>query len=116
MKSKAVAVLTMVTAGYISPTTVLASTESSDHPDNAGDASSQLAQSDDFDEDDTPGGAMGDHSREGGAAGDAPFDENPLTGNPDKPGRLGLGTLTGGNPGELLCDLGDIDPGDDVEC
>ena len=74
MKSKtaltiltAIAVLTMVTSGYMSPITVLASSESSEHPDNAGDASSQLAQSDSFDDEDTPGGAMGDHSREGGA-------------------------------------------------
>ena len=55
MKSKtaltiltAIAVLTMVTSGYMSPITVLASSESSEHPDNAGDASSQLAQSDDL--------------------------------------------------------------------
>jgi hypothetical protein len=125
MKSKnipailtAIAVLTMMTA-YINPTTVLASSDSSDHPDNAGDASSQLARSDDFDDEETPGGAMGDHSREGGAAGDAPFNKNPLTGEDDKPGRLGLGTLTGGNPGELLCDLADepfSSEEDDVEC
>ncbi len=101
-----IAVLTTATAS-ISPTTVLASSNPSDHPNNAGDASSQLAQSDDFDDDDTPGGAMGDHSREGDSAGEAPFDEDPLTGEPDKPGRLGLGTdeLAGGNPGGLLCNL-----------
>ena len=50
---------------------------------------------------------MGDHSREGDSAGEAPFDEDPLTGEPDKPGRLGLGTeeVAGVNPGGLLCNL-----------
>jgi hypothetical protein len=105
----------------INPTSVDATSDPSDHPNNAGDASSQLAQSDDFDDEDTPGGAMGDHSREGGSAGDAPFDENPLSGDEDKPGRLGLGTdeLAGGNPGGLLCDLADppfSSGDDDVEC
>lgn len=83
-------------------------------------ASSQLAQSEDNNDEDTPGGAMGDHSREGSDfPGDHPFDEDPLTGDPDKPGRLGLGTITGGNPGELLCNLGNepfSSNDDDVEC
>jgi hypothetical protein len=90
--------------------------DSSDHPDNAGDASSQLAQSEDNNDPDNPGGAMGDHSREGSFAGDQPFDEDPITGQSDKNGRLGLGNIAGGNPGEVLCSLGDIDPDDDVEC
>jgi hypothetical protein len=114
-----IAVLT-TTMTYISPSIVLASSDSSDHPDNAGDASSQLAQSDDFNDEDTAGGAMGDHSREGGSAGDAPFDENPITGEDDKNGRIGLGNIgDGGNPGELLCDLANepfSSNDDDVEC
>jgi hypothetical protein len=48
--------------------------------------------------------------------GDHPFDENPLIGEPDKPGRLGLSNIDNGNRGELLCGLADQDEGDDVKC
>lgn len=50
-------------------------------------------------------GEMGEHSREGGAAGDAPFDDD------DKPGRQGIGNVgddddTNLHPSELAEALG----------
>ena len=57
-------------------------------------------------------GDMGDHAKAGGAAGDPPYDKNPITGDPDKPGRSGIGNI--GNDLGITCgskhpaDLADV--------
>jgi hypothetical protein len=48
------------------------------------------------------GGDLGEHSRDGGAAGDHPYDKNPITGEDDKPGRSGIGNI--GNDLGVTCD------------
>jgi hypothetical protein len=47
----------------------------------------------------SPPGFLGEHSRAGSdATGDPPYTENPVTGDPDKAGRLGIG-----NVGDTVC-------------
>jgi hypothetical protein len=75
----------LIVAGLVAAITVSLSSDASAVDKNYfGQSAKQLAQSDD---------GMGDHSREGGAAGDAPFDNNPVTGEDDKPGRSGIGNV-----------------------
>jgi hypothetical protein len=50
------------------------------------------------------GSAMGTHSREGGVAGTAPYTTDPITNEPDDPGRIGIGNL--GHPADVANLLG----------
>ena len=56
---------------------------------------------------------MGDHSREGSAPGDAPFDEQ---GDDDQKGRVGVGNNDGDGPSghAAACVDGDDDTNDDL--
>lgn len=46
----------------------------------------------------SPPGFLGEHSRAGSAAGDPPYTQDPVTGDPDKPGRLGIGNVGPSTP------------------
>ena len=70
-------------------------------PDHWGDSASDFGNA----------GIMGDHSREGSAPGDAPFDE----GDEDETGRVGVGNNDGDGPsGHAACVDGDDDTNDDL--
>jgi hypothetical protein len=76
----AIAVLSLAVVATTANLSTMVYAEKQEDPNCFGEESSELGKS----------GQMGDHSEEGSSAGDAPFDENPMTNDPDKPGRSGI--------------------------
>jgi hypothetical protein len=70
-----------------------------DQRNNFGEGASHLGQTQ----------QMGDHSGDGGSAGTHPYTTDPTTSDPDKPGRLGIGTL--GHPADVVDSLCAANPG-----
>jgi len=79
----AIAVLSLAVVATTANLSTMVYAEKQEDPNCFGEESSEFGK----------GGQMGEHSKEGSNAGDAPFDKNPLTGDPDKPGRSGIGNV-----------------------
>jgi hypothetical protein len=92
-------ILALATAATTATLSHMVYAKKPNDPDLFGKSASDLAKNDD--NPDTKASGMGDHSKEGSVAGDAPFDKNPITDEPDKPGRSGIGNI--GNDLGITC-------------
>jgi hypothetical protein len=103
-----------ILAGFLLGTinlSAIAFAEKPADPDCFGDSSSDLTGAGTTDKEDNE---MGEHSREGGVAGDAPFDGTEE--EPNDPGREGIGNVGGEGSETHPSDLADALGGDcDVE-
>lgn len=101
MKFFTVAIVAGVLVGTLNFSTMALAAKPAD-PDCFGDSSSDLAGSGTTDKEDNN---MGEHSREGSVAGDAPFDGTEE--EPNDPGREGIGNVGGKGSETHPSDLAD---------